>query len=79
MQVSEEEDFPFSQVQLSSIIQPLVHPSPSTVFPSSHSSVPARSPSPHTVMQEFLVGFGMNPAGHNLHVSGLEGDPPVHM
>jgi len=55
------------------------HPSKLLVSPSSHSSVPALTPSPHTVTQVSFEGLGINPVGHNVQVSWLEIVPPVHI
>lgn len=52
-----------SHVYPVSIKHPLEHPSPLKVFPSSHSSVPRRKPSPHIA----------------LHVSYDDDVPPLHV
>ena len=56
------------------------HPSTVTrVFPSSQTSAPALSPSPHSSTHASLAAFGGNPAGQALHVSGVVAVPPVHL
>ena len=56
------------------------HPSTvARVLPSSQTSVPALSPSPHFCSHASLAVFGGKPAGQTVQVSGAVGVPPVHL
>ena len=78
MQISGEENSPFSQVQFSSTSQLSVHPSLFSIFPSSHSSMSNLSPSPHKTTHISLLIFGMNPCEQSSQVSAVVTSPPVH-
>ena len=64
---------------ISSITQAEVQPSPSARFPSSHSSLEWRTPSPHWTAHKVLVGFGDSPPVQRVQVSGVVVVPPVQM
>lgn len=60
--------------------QSLLQPSPLLVLPSSHFSVPANKPSPHTVTQAVGVValFWYQPEAQNVQVSLFVVEPPLH-
>lgn len=54
-------------------------PSDGSVFPSSHTSLPALRPSPHTVSQVSLSPFGEYPSSQAVQVSAVVVVPPIQM
>ena len=78
VQVSEDVEVPPLQTCVDSIVQVDEHPSKLAVFPSSHSSVPTRSPSLHTLSHASLLVFTINPTVQNSQVSWLVEVPPLH-